>query len=490
MTHSKLDAYNQERMRNVFPSDWKNPKGKEVYDLVVIGGGPGGMTAAIVAANLRVHVAIIEKEHFGGECFNVGCIPSKAFLRSSRCAAQVRDAAEFGVEIPKGWRVNFLAVMERVRKLQSIQSPHDSAEHLKSLGIDVFLGTAHFADANTIEVGDRKLRFKKAIVATGTYPIIPEISGLEEAGYLTNQTVFDLTSLPSRLAVIGAGPIGCELSQAFLRFGSEVTLITRGASLLPRDDVLAAERLQQVLSKEGMKLLFNTQIERIEKKGKEKVLYLPSGKSLVVDDILIAIGRAPNVEGLGLEKAGIGFNLKEGIVASDTLQTSNRNVYVVGDVGSRYKFTHIAVELAKIAVQNTLNGGNEKVSQLIVPWSTFTEPEIAHIGLQEQEAKKLGIQVTTSVTELAETERAILDGETAGFVKIYTRSGTDQILGSTIMASHAGDMISEIAVAMAGQSIAKAIHPFPTQAEAIRKSANELEKALVKETKLSGRKIA
>ncbi len=470
-----LDAFNQKRMKDVFPGDWKNPSPKKIYDLVVIGVGPGGMTAATVAAGLHADVAIVEMEHFGGECFNVGCIPSKALLRSSRIAAHVRDAAEFGIDVPKGWRVNFPAVLQRVRKLQSLLSPNDSPLHFKGLGIDVFLGAARFIDASTIEVGKHKLHFKKAIIATGTRPVIPDVPGLEEAGYMTNQTVFNLTALPSRLAVIGAGPHGCALSQAFLRFGSDVTLVTRGTSLLPRDDALATKSLQQVLKKEGMKIRFKTQLQRVEKKGKEKVLHFDSGKSLVVDDILIAIGRAPNVENLGLEMAGVVFDLKEGVAASDTLQTSNPKVYVVGDAGTQYKFAHISMEMGKMAVENALNGGNQKRSSLVIPWCTYTDPEIAHIGLLEKEA---GTDVETRLMELQHTERAVLDGETVGFVKIQTRAGTDQILGATIMATHAGDMISELAVAMAGKkgvaSLARAIHPFPTQAEAIRNDAAAL----------------
>jgi pyruvate/2-oxoglutarate dehydrogenase complex dihydrolipoamide dehydrogenase (E3) component len=473
-----LDAFNRKRLQDVFPNHWKNPKPAKIYDLVVIGGGPGGMTAASVAAGLKAKVALVEREHLGGECFNVGCIPSKALLRSSRCAAQVRDAVEYGIKVPKGWKVDFPFVMRRVRKLQSILSPHDSAAHLTSLGIDVFLGTARFKDPTSIQVGDHTLHFKKAIIATGTEPLIPDILGLEEAGYLTNQTIFNLTTLPKRLAVLGAGPIGCELSQAFLRFGSEVTLITRGTALLPRDDPMASERLQNVFEAEGMDILFNTQVKRVEKKGKAKILHFNSGKKLTVDELLVAVGRAPAVKELGLEKAGVIYDLKNGVAADDHLQTSNPRIYIAGDVGSRYKFTHIAIELGKMAVQNALKEGSEKRSALHIPWSTYTEPEIAHIGLLEKEARDRGISVETSLVELKDTDRAVLDGETVGFVKIHVQTGTHQIVGATIMANHAGDMISEVAVAMAGQtgvaSLSQAIHPFPTQAESIRKDAAEL----------------
>lgn len=474
--------YKQDVLNHVFPSNWKNPTPKEVYDLIVIGAGPGGMTSAIAALELNATVAIIEKQHFGGECFNVGCIPSKAFLRSSKCVAEIRNAAEYGIEVHKGWTVNFPAVMQRVRRLQSLLAPHDSAEHFKKLGADVFLGEAHFNDVNTIQVGREILRFKKAIIATGTKPLIPEIEGIEKAGYLTNQTVFDIKSLPSRLAVIGGGPIGCELAQAFLRFGSQVILITRGKQLLPKDDSMASERLRNVFEKEGMQILFQTQVQRVEKKGKEKILYLDNGKELTVDEILIGVGRLPAVEGLDLEKAGIKYDIKKGIESNDFLQTSNPNVYSVGDVGSRYKFTHMSKELANLAVQNALNDGKLTSSTLIVPWSTYTDPEVAHVGLQEKEVQEKGIAAQSVIIEMKNTDRAILDGETIGFVKIHVNLQTGQILGGTIMAKHGGEMISELTTAIVGEKgiavIADSIHPFPTQAEAVRADALSLVKEL------------
>lgn len=474
--------YKQEVLDQVFPRNWNNPKPKEVYDLVVIGAGPGGLTAAVTALGHKASVAIIEKQHFGGECFNVGCIPSKAFLRSSKCVGEIRNAAEFGIDVNKGWTVNFPAVMQRVRKLQNAIAPGDSAERFRKLGADVFFGEGHFKDANTIEVAGQTIRFKKAIIATGTKPVIPKVEGLEKAGYLTNQTVFDLNALPARLAVIGAGPIGCELSQAFLRFGSQVTLITRGKRILPKDDSTACERLKKAFEKEGMQFLFQTQVQRVEKKGKEKILYLDNGKELTVDEILIGVGRAPAVEGLNLEKAGIKYDMQNGIAANDFLQTSNPNVYTVGDVGSKYKFTHMSMELAKVAVQNALNGGKTKSSSLVVPWSTYTDPEVAHVGLQEQEAQEKGVDVQSVIIEMKDNNRAILDGETIGFVKIHTHADTGQILGGTIMAKHAGEMISELTTAIASEkgidAIAEAIHPFPTQSEAIRADAIGLVKEL------------
>lgn len=485
------DGFNE----HLIKSDWKNPKPKEVYDLVIIGGGPGGMTAATVASGFNARVAIIEKWHFGGESLSSGCIPSKALLRSSRCAAAVQGASEFGIDIPKGWKVNFAAVMERVRRLQGSISPHDSPEHFTQLGIDVFIGGARFIARNKVEVsGEHILRFKKAIISTGTRPLVPPLPGLEETGYLTNQTIFKLRSLPPRLAVIGGGPIGCELSQAFLRFGSSVALITQGNTLLLRDDPEATDRLQKVFEEEGMQIFLKTEVKRFEKKGKEKILHLDSGKTLIVDEILIAVGRAPNIEGLCLEKAGVEYDPNNGILTDDTLKTRNRNIFVVGAVGSLHKSTLISKELAKIAVKNALAAGKRKCSSMVIPWTTYTDPEVARLGLQEKEALDLGFLVQTAMIELKDIDRAILDGETKGFVKIHLDMNTGQVLGGVIIAKHASHMISELAVTMASQknkiTLSEVSHAFPTQAEAIRTIVVALVKAISKKNKKTRRKTA
>lgn len=481
------DEFNRALLKNVFPEGWKNPKPAPVYDLIVIGGGPGGMTAATVALGMKARVAIVEKSHFGGECLNVGCIPSKALLRSSRLAAEIRDAAEWGIKVPKGWSVDFEAVMRRVRRLRSEISVSDKVMHFKQLGADIFLGAGRFSGPNTLDVGGLALSFKKAIIATGTQPVSLDVPGLQEVGYLTNQTVFNLTHLPRRLAVIGGGPISCELAQAFARFGSEVTLITRGSHLLPKDDTAASDKLLSILKKEGMQVVFNSQLQRCEKKGKEKVLYLDSQKkSIAVDEILIAIGRMPAVQDLGIEQAKVHFDAHKGIITDDFLQTSNPDIYAI-DVSARYNFTHISIDLAKIAVHNSLTGAHEKRSSLIIPWCTFTDPEIAHIGYGEKDAEAKGIAVQSFTVDLTENDRAILDSETSGFVKIWVKEGTDQMIGATIMARHAGDMISEISAAMASQKglahIAQGIHPFPTQAEILRRVAEAGLKALAKKSK-------
>jgi dihydrolipoamide dehydrogenase len=479
-----MDKYNRKLIQNVFPTDWKNPKPADLYDLVVIGGGPGGLTATATACQLNAKVAVVEKEHLGGECLNVGCIPSKALLRCSRLAAEVRNASEYGIEIPRGWKVDFPAVMERVRRVRSEISAGDAPTKLNQLGADVFLGMGRFTGSHQLQVGNQNLRFKKAIIATGTQPVRLTTPGLKEIGYLTNQTVFNLTALPPRLAVIGGGPIGCEMAQAFQRFGSKVTFITHNANLLPRDDATATELLKKVMLAEGVQILVKSEVERFEKRGKEKVLHLKGGKQLVVDEVIIAVGRVPAVEGLDLQQAKVTFDLKTGIAAEDSMQTSNPDIYAIGDVSWKHKFTHVSKEMGKLAVQNALNGGQFKRSSLVIPWCTYTDPEIAHVGLNEKEAEERGIPVKTLMLELSHIDRAIVDGETIGFAKLHIKEGTDQLLGATVMARHAGDMISELSVAIASQkgltALAQAIHPFPTQSEVIRGAAEALQKSMKK----------
>lgn len=469
------DPFLDKLQQTIFPSNWINPKPIEQYDLLVVGGGPGGMTAATIASTLNARVALVEKEHLGGECLSYGCIPSKAFLRCSRVVQDVRQASEYGLEVPAGWKVNFGAVMQRVHRLQATLAPIDSPEHFKKLGIDVFFGTGHFTDPNTLVVGNQTIRFKKAIIVTGTQPIPLTIPGLDSSDYWTNQNIFQMPTLPRRLAIIGGGPISCELSQAFLRFGSQVNLVTHAATLLPKDDLIASERLKKVFEKEGMKIFMQTHVKRVEKKGKEKILYLENGEQIVADEIFVAIGRIPVTKGLDLERASISYDQQKGILTNDYLQTSNPNIYAAGDVTSPYKFTHISQELSKMAAINALNGNHEKQSTLIVPWCTYTDPEIAHIGLSEQEARQQGIPTEVIMVEMSEVGRAILDGQTTGFVKLLIRENSDQIIGATLMAANAGDMISELSVAMQSKQglldLSQAIHTFPTQAEILRTAA-------------------
>ncbi len=470
------DEHNQKLVAEVHPPDWTNPKPAGQYNLVVIGAGTAGLVTAAGAAGLGARVALVERHLMGGDCLNVGCVPSKALISAARAAAAVRDAGEWGVSARDGGvHVDFGRVMERMRRLRASISPHDSARRFTELGVDVFLGSGRFLDAHTVEVAGEKLRFRKAVIATGARASAPPIPGLGEVDYLTNESVFSLTELPRRLAVVGAGPIGCEMAQAFARFGSEVLLLETLHGILPREDRDAAELVLKSMMRDGVKLLCcgkDLKLSRAED-GRIRLTVESHGRSYdeVVDKILVAVGRTPNVEGLGLEAAGVAYS-KKGVHVNDRLQTSRRNIYAAGDICSPYQFTHAADFMARIVIRNALFFGRAKASALTIPWTTYTEPEVAHVGFYEAQAREKGMEVDTFTRELKEVDRAILEGRTSGFVRVHVRKGKDKILGATVVAANAGDMISEITLAMTHGlglgHIARTIHPYPTQAEAIR----------------------
>jgi pyruvate/2-oxoglutarate dehydrogenase complex dihydrolipoamide dehydrogenase (E3) component/uncharacterized membrane protein YdjX (TVP38/TMEM64 family) len=469
------DAHNARLVSYVHPPDWQNPTPAPSYNLVVIGAGTAGLVTAAGAAGLGAKVALIEKHLLGGDCLNVGCVPSKAIIRSGRAAFDAKEAGSFGVRVGKPIQVDFPAVMERMRKLRADLSPTDSAHRFAKLGVDVFLGEARFAGPDTVEVAGQTLRFKRAVIATGARAVEPLIPGLVEAGYLTNETVFNLTQCPARLAVIGGGPIGCELAQAFQRLGSQVTLLHKNAHLLDREDMDAAALVQKTFLREGIVLRLNATITRVKRGGGEKLIYYQAqGKdeTLTVDEILIGTGRTPNVLGLNLHAVGVQYDRCKGVLVNDRLQTTNPRIYAAGDVCLDWKFTHAADFSARIVIQNALFLGRKKASAPTMPWCTYTDPEIAHVGLYESDARERGIELDTYVRQFKEVDRAVLDGEEDGFVKFHVRKRTDEILGATIVARHAGEMISEISVAMGARiglgKLASVIHPYPTQAEALR----------------------
>ncbi len=473
-----LDEYNRTLLSNVHPPDWVNPQPAGRYNLVVIGAGAGGLVSAIGAAGLGAKVALVEKYLLGGDCLNVGCVPSKALLRCGRAYADVRDAGEFGVRVPPGVSVDFGAVMERMRRLRAKISPNDGVTRLREAGVDVFLGEGRFVQPDAVEVAGNTLRFSRAIIAAGARAAAPDIPGLAETGFLTNETVFWLTELPRRLAIIGAGPIGCELSQAFARFGCEVLLLAGGHPFLGREDRDAAAVVEKALTRDGVRVDHKHKVVSVRRENGEKVLKLEPGEphsELRVDEILVGVGRTPNVENLGLGAAGVEFD-KDGVKVNDYLQTSNKRIYAVGDICSTLKFTHLSDAHARIGIQNTLFFGRAKASALTIPWCTYTDPEVAHVGMYEEDARDKGIDVQTINLELADLDRAILDGEDDGFLKVHIRKGTDRILGATLVARHAGEMISELTLAMVGglglKTMARTIHPYPTQAENLRKAGD------------------
>jgi pyruvate/2-oxoglutarate dehydrogenase complex dihydrolipoamide dehydrogenase (E3) component len=471
---------NRTLRENVHPTGYKNPALAECYNLVVIGAGTAGLVTAAGAAGLGAKVALIEREFMGGDCLNVGCVPSKGILRPARVIHDARTSGEFGVNEPGHLTIDFGKAMERMRRIRADISSHDSVHRFsEKLGIDVFLGEGKFAGPDAIEVDGTRLRFKRAAICTGARAAAPPIPGIREAGYLTNETVFSLTELPGRLAVIGGGPIGCELSQAFCRLGSRVTLFEMGSHILPREDPDAAGIVQDAFVTEGVELILNAKIVRVSQEGSEKVVHVEQeGKprEIRVDEILVGIGRAPNVDGLNLEAGGIAYDPRHGVEVNDRLQTSNPRVYAAGDICFPYKFTHTADALARILIANALFLGRQKSSALVVPWCTYTDPEVAHVGMYEADAQAKGIPVVTRTVPLSDVDRAKLDGEADGFARVHLRKGRDTILGATIVASHAGEMINEFSLAITSglglSAIGKTIHPYPTQGEAIRKLAD------------------
>ena len=494
MTYAPLrlapdDEHNQALIANVHPPAWRNPEPAGRYNLVVVGAGTAGLVTAAVAAGVGARVALVERHLMGGDCLNVGCVPSKGLVRASRAWAEVADGGEFGLAFPGAVARDFGAVMTRMRKLRARLSRVDSAERFTGLGVDVFVGNGRFSGPETVAVDGARLRFARAVICTGARAAAPPIAGLAESGYLTNETVFSLTELPRRLAVIGAGPIGCEMAQAFARFGSDVTLIEMTSRILPREDADAAAIVQARMRKDGVRLTLDAAISGVERQpdGTKLIRYAAGGAEheIEADEILVGVGRAPNVDGLGLEQAGVQYD-RTGVKVNDHLQTANPRIFAAGDICSPFKFTHTADAMAQIVIQNALfphpfGLGRATTRSLVVPWCTYTEPEVAHVGMYEADARAKGIAVETFTQTFDEVDRAVLDGEEDGFARIHLRKGTDRILGATIVGGNAGNMISEVTVAMkAGAglgTIGGAIHPYPTQAEALRKLANQLRRA-------------
>lgn len=472
------DEHNRRLVAHVHPPDWVNPAPRSRYHLVVIGGGTAGLVSAAAAAGLGAKVALVERHLMGGDCLNVGCVPSKGVIRAARAwheAATARDAFGGPGTVGAG---SFAAVMERMRRIRADISRIDGAPRYRELGVDVFLGIGRFVAADAVAVDGAILRFRRAIIATGARAEAPPIPGLEEAGYLTNETIFSLTELPPRLGVIGAGPIGCEMAQSFARFGSEVTVINAGNHVLPREDSDAAAIVEGAMERDGVRFLHGARVVGVERRGGERIVHAErDGRTTAVaaDALLVAVGRAPNVEGLGLEAAGVRYDTR-GVTVDDHLRTSNSRIFAVGDINGKFQFTHNSDFQARYAIQNALFFGRKRASALVMPWCTYTSPEVAHVGMYEADARAAGHEVDTLTVPLAENDRALLDGESEGFLRVHLKRGTDRILGATLVAGHAGDMISEITVAMVNGvglgGIGAAIHPYPTQGEIFRKAAD------------------
>jgi pyruvate/2-oxoglutarate dehydrogenase complex dihydrolipoamide dehydrogenase (E3) component len=465
-------------LQNDWGPDWHNPQPREPYHLLVIGGGPAGLVAARAAVALGARVALVEKHLLGGVSLNSGCVPSQALIRTSRLYAEMRNAEAYGASTPASVDVDFSLAMERMRRIRTRLGRVDTAPRIAEAGIDLFFGAARFVDVDAVDVDGLRLRFRKALIATGSRSLLPTIPGLDQAGYLTNESLFDLTELPKSLLVIGGGPVGCEVAQAMCRFGCRTIIAHAEPLFLPKEERDAALLLAAALARDGVEIHLNTTAINVRVEGGLKTVETINDGNVAtikVDQILTGIGRLPALSGLNLEAAGVNYDADNGIVVDDFMRTTNRRIYSAGDVCLEHQFTDTAEASARIAVRNALCFGRERLSELTIPWCTYTDPEIAHVGLYVRQARERGIPVKTFTVPMHDVDRAVADGEESGFVKIHLRDGSGKILGATVVARHAGEMINDLSLAMVADislgTIARVIHAYPTQAEGIKKAA-------------------
>lgn len=443
-------------------------------NLVVIGAGSGGLVAALIAAAVKAKVILIERDKMGGDCLNTGCVPSKALLRSAKVANYMSRADEFGIESVDVKPV-FKKVMQRVQDVIKTIEPHDSVERFTSLGVECVQGEGEIIDRHTVKVGDRTITTKSIIVSTGARPFVPPIDGLADIQYLTSDSVWELEELPKKLVVLGGGPIGCELSQAFSKLGSQVTIVEMMGQLMGREDADVTEHMTNKFTKEGIQVLTNHKAVKFENRDGQRVLHCESEAGAVeidFDEVIIAVGRKPNTDQMDLQKHGIKLRKNGTIETDDYLRTAVPNIFACGDVTGPYQFTHTASHQAWYATVNALFGFARKfkVDYRVIPWATFTMPEVARVGLSESEAKEKGLDVQVTKYGIDDLDRAIADGEAHGFVKVITPRGKDTILGVTIVGHHAGDLIAEYVLAMKYNlglnKILGTIHLYPSLAEA------------------------
>ncbi len=462
-------------------------------DLVVIGAGSGGLVSAYIAAAVKAEVTLIEADRMGGDCLNTGCVPSKALIRSAKTAHELRHANDFGVRAGEV-DVDFSAVMERVQQAITKVEPHDSVERYEGLGVDVVEGYARITSPWAVTVNGRELTTRNIIVATGARPFVPPITGLENVGYLTSDSLWHLRKLPRRLAVLGGGPIGSELTQAFARLGSDVVQIEMGDRLLPREDAEVSELVLERFRAEGIDVRLGAQAKAVHQEGDTKWITVETAagsERIEFDELLVAVGRAANVSGFGLEELGIELNQRGTIAVDDYLRTNYPNIFAVGDVAGPYQFTHAAAHQAWHATVNALFGSFKKfrIDYSALPWTTFVDPEVARVGLNEQDAEAAGIPYEVTVYDLAELDRAIADGADAGLVKVLTVPGKDRVLGATIVGHHAGELIAEYVTAirhgLGMNKLLSTIHVYPTWTEANKYAAGEWKKARIPERLLA-----
>lgn len=447
------------------------------YDLVIIGGGSAGLVAASAGAQLKAKVALVEKEdRLGGDCLHYGCVPSKSLIHASRVAHDVARGPEFGIHTQLE-KIDLQAALGHVHRVIDTIQVHDSTERFESLGVEVIYGKGEFTDSRTFTVNGRALKARSYIIATGSRPARIPVEGLEEAGYITNLTVFSLKHQPKSLAVIGSGPIGCELGQAFARLGSEVTIIGSSDHILPKEEPEAAAVVQAQMEKDGVRILNGTRAQRVEVIDGKKHVHTTNG-TVVVDDILLAAGRVPNVDALNLEAAGVAVG-KEGITVNSKLQTTNSRIYAAGDVIGGYQFTHVAGYEGAVAMQNALLFPTKSADYSVIPWATFTDPELARVGLTEAQARDRYDDIYILKQDFADVDRALAEAAGHGFAKIITRSN-GEILGAHLVGPHAGELIHEIVLAMSNSlkvdALKNMIHIYPTLTEVNSKAALQLTK--------------
>lgn len=461
-------------------------KGEGIYNVVVIGAGTAGLVTAAGTAGLGGRVALIERNRMGGDCLNFGCVPSKALISSARALHTIRRASEWGITAPPP-EADFLRIIERMRKLRAKIEPHDSQERFESLGVDVFRGEARFLSPQEVAVGDERLRARHFVIATGTRAARPKIDGLESVRAFTNETIFDeLDDKPARLLLLGGGPIGCELAQCFARFGVRVTLVQRGSRLLPKEDREASTIICEKLAADGVEVLVEAEVQSVQgnggRDGVAKIRRGDSVREISFDALLLAAGRTPNVDALNLEAVGV-RTAKHGIQVNKYLQTAQPHIYAAGDITGRHLFTHMADYDARIVVRNILMPLQllrQRTSSAVVPWCTYTDPEVARVGLSEDQAREQDLEFDVYRQEMAGVDRAVVESATNGFAKVLTKRGTDEILGATIVGEHAGDLLQPLVLAMhAGlglSQVAAAIHPYPTFVEVARKAGDAFNK--------------
>jgi len=467
------DEHDQRLIREVATVDHAVPTGSDRYHLVVIGGGSAGLVTSAAAAGLGAKVALIEKTGLGGDCLLSGCVPSKALLASARRAHAVRNAVHYGVHIAKGSKVDFAAVMQRLRRIRADLSPIDSVARFTELGVDVYQGTGVFTGRNSVKVGGRTLRFKSAVVATGGKAIVPPIPGLEEAGYLTHESVFNLDERPKSMLVLGAGPIGCELAQAFARFGTRVLLVDQGERILPRVDADAAAIVRKSLEADGVRLVMGATLQRVLKADSGyHAMVQDDAEPEEVDAILIATGRAPVVQGLGLDAAGVAHDDGRGVHVDAAMRTTNPRIFAAGDCAHSARFTHVADATARLVVRNALFPGH-KHGELVIPACTYTDPEVATVGRTAAELDREDIPHKVIQVDFKHVDRARLDGHSKGFARVLVHDRSDLVLGAVVVGDGAGDLIGTLSLAIThGIGLSKfstTIFPYPTRAEVLRK---------------------